>query len=76
MAEINERASVSIDSQPLSPISTAGSTTTPAANAGGVPEEIRRLAECAAEKVGAFVRGQIQGLSYYVEKCTDCINKY
>uniref|UniRef100_A0A915DYQ0 Biogenesis of lysosome-related organelles complex 1 subunit 7 n=1 Tax=Ditylenchus dipsaci TaxID=166011 RepID=A0A915DYQ0_9BILA len=47
MAEINERASTSIDC-PVSPTST-------------VPEEIHKLSENVADKVFSFVQGQVQG---------------
>ncbi|KAI1726526.1 biogenesis of lysosome-related organelles complex-1 subunit 2 domain-containing protein [Ditylenchus destructor] len=46
MAEINERASTSVDC-PMSPVST-------------VSDEVHKLAENAADKVYSFVQGQIQ----------------
>ena len=48
MAEINERVDQASTSCPMSPTST-------------IPDEVHKLSENVADKVFAFVQGQLQG---------------
>lgn len=61
MAEINERATTSVDC-PLSPTLT-------------VSDQMQRLSETASEKIYAFVNGEIQGKHKWLKFRVDIMTK-